>query len=59
MLPNDPNMLLSYINTGLRDKYSDLDDMASAEGFDARTVSKKLESAGYCYDSGLKRFVTK
>ncbi|MBQ9444441.1 MAG: DUF4250 domain-containing protein [Lachnospiraceae bacterium] len=59
MLPNDPNMLLSYINTGLRDKYSDLDDMAAAEDFDAHAVSEKLEGAGYSYDSDLKRFVAK
>lgn len=56
MLPKDPNMLLSYINTGLRDKYEDLEDMASSEGFDAREISGKLEAAGFTYNEELKRF---
>ena len=46
MLPKDPNMLLSYINTGIRDKYSDFYDMADSEGFDATEVMEKLEKAG-------------
>lgn len=57
MLPKDPNMLLSYINTGLRDKYEDLEDMASSEGFDVKEVTDKLEAAGFRYDSGMKRFL--
>ena len=57
MLPNDPNMLLSYINTGLRDNYSDLDDMASAEGFDASEIIAKLEAAGYRYDEATRKFL--
>lgn len=56
MLPHDPNMLLSYINTGLRDKYEDLDDMASSEGFDASEVMGTLMKAGFTYDEELKRF---
>ena len=50
VLPKDPIMLLSYINTGLRDKYEDLEDMASSEGFDAAELTAKLEAAGYRYD---------
>ena len=46
MLPKDVNMLLSYINMGLRDKYEDLQDMASSEGFDDQEVTEKLEAAG-------------
>ena len=57
MLPKDPNMLLSYINMGLRDKYEDLRDMASSEGFDAEEIRKKLEEAGFFYDEGAGRFV--
>ncbi|MBQ4483215.1 MAG: DUF4250 domain-containing protein [Lachnospiraceae bacterium] len=56
MLPKDPNMLLSYINTGLRDKYEDLEDMASSEGFDKREITEKLEAAGFRYNEELKRF---
>ncbi len=59
MLPKDPNMLLSYINTGLRDKYEDLQDMAAAEGFEAKPVLDKLEAAGFCFDGEAKRFIKK
>ena len=30
MLPNDPIILLSYVNTKLRDDYADLDDLCGA-----------------------------
>ena len=47
MIPKDPNMLLSYINMALRDKYSSFEDMATSEGFDAKEIKEKLEAAGY------------
>ncbi len=50
MMPKDPNMLLSYVNLGLRDKYEDLDDMAGAEGFDKEELLNKLKEAGYEYN---------
>ena len=50
MIPNDPNMLLSYVNLGLRDKYEDLEDMAASEGFDANQIMDKLNAAGYEYN---------
>ena len=59
MLPKDPNMLLSYINMGLRDKYDDLDDMSKSEGFDAEEIKEKLDAAGFRYEADLKRFVGK
>ncbi|MBR1524628.1 MAG: DUF4250 domain-containing protein [Lachnospiraceae bacterium] len=59
MLPKDPNMLLSYINMGLRDKYEDLRDMAASEGFDAGEIKDKLDAAGFRYDETVKRFISK
>ena len=50
-------MLLSYINTGRRDKYEDLQDMSSSEGFDAKEVTDKLNAAGFRYDPEMKRFL--
>ena len=50
-------MLVSYVNTGLRDKYEDLEDMASSEGFDAKETVDKLAAAGFKYDNELKRFI--
>ena len=33
-IPNDPFILLSYVNALLRDRYSNLDDLTSCEGID-------------------------
>ena len=52
MIPKDPNMLVSYVNLGLRDKYEDLEDMAASEGFDAEDIKDKLRKAGYEYNGG-------
>ena len=57
-LPGDANILMSYVNMGLRDKYEDLYDMAVSEGFDAKEIQDKLEAAGFRYDDGIKKFVT-
>ena len=39
MIPQDPVMLLSYINTQLRDNYKSLDDLA--DGLDISDDEKK------------------
>ena len=56
-LPNDPAMLLSVVNTQLRDHYSSLLDFASAEAIDARELEDKLAQIDYRYDSGQNQFV--
>ncbi len=59
MLPQDPVILLSYINTQLRDNYSSLDNLA--EGLDLDATQKedliaKLKAIGYEYDETLNQF---
>ena len=59
MLPQDPIILLSYINTQLRDNYSSLDALADGLDLDASALSevvKKLEEAGFKYDSEGNQF---
>jgi hypothetical protein len=56
-LPNDPIMLLSVVNTALRDQYSSWDDMAHSENIDADGVVNKLEQIGYSYNRGINQFV--
>ncbi len=58
-MPKDPNMLLSFVNTQLRDNYENLEDLAAAYGTDPGEISEKLSSIGYTYDEALKRFITK
>lgn len=59
MLPQDPVMLLSYINTQLRDNYSSLD--ALAEGLDIskeekNAIADKLSAIGYIYNPESNQF---
>lgn len=60
MIPQDPVILLSYINTQLRDNYKDLE--ALSDGLDISrdevdSIVKKLEAIGYKYDNFSNRFV--
>ena len=50
MLPEDPVMLLSYVNMKLRDDYADLDDMCDSLEINKCGLIEKLEKAGYKYD---------
>ncbi len=55
-LPKDPFMLLSYINTQLRDNFSSLSEFAASTGADEEEIKSTLGKAGFIYDSGLNRF---
>ena len=55
-LPKDPFMLLSYINTLLRDAYSDLAELCADKGADENEVTQTLLSIGYSYDPDANRF---
>lgn len=59
MLPNDPFMLLSYINTQLRDKYSSLDELCDDTDVSAEDIISKLDNAGYVYDKNANKFCCK
>ena len=56
-LPNDPIILLSYINTQLRDNYSSLDDLCKSFVVNSEEIKNKLSSVNYEYDSNLNKFV--
>ena len=58
-LPKDPFMLLSYVNTQLRDNFSSLEELCKSLGEDEGAVSGTLENAGFTYDKNLNRFVAK
>ena len=51
-LPRDPVMLLSVVNTKLRDYYSTLDMHV-----DKQELIGKLEMIDYTYDAGSNQFV--
>jgi hypothetical protein len=56
-LPNDPILLLSVINTKLRDFYSDLDALCEDINEDRTALETKLTAVGYVYDKQQNQFV--
>ena len=58
-IPNDPVMLMSYINTQLRDNYPSLTELIKSLGLDEKEVTDKLNTIGMKYDSELNRFIAK
>lgn len=57
MLPNDPAMLLSFVNLKLRDYYSSLDVMCDDMNIDKNAIVAKLATIDYEYDKELNKFV--
>ena len=57
MIPNDPMILLSYINTKLRDDYGSLDLLCDDLQIDRGELESKLSAIAYEYDAELNRFV--
>ena len=56
MLPQDPNILLSFVNMKLRDEYPDLDELCDTLDIDRDELVEKLEKAGYKYDAENRCF---
>ncbi|MBQ8134919.1 MAG: DUF4250 domain-containing protein [Clostridia bacterium] len=56
-MPNDPIILLSYINTKLRDTYPSLEELCKSESVSAEEITEKLSAVGFAYDSSLNQFV--
>lgn len=56
-LPKDPVILLSYINTQLRDSYASLDDLCHSLNLDRETLEQTMKKICYEYESGNNQFV--
>ncbi len=57
MLPKDPLILLSYLNTKLRDEYPSLRELCASLDADQATVEKTLAALNYHYSSQKNQFV--
>ena len=55
-MPEDPNILISYVNLKLRDCYSSLEAMCEDLDVSLADVEAKLKGIGYHYDRGQNRF---
>jgi hypothetical protein len=56
-LPKDPVMLLSFVNTQLRDNYPNLKELAAAYMVEEQEITDKLAGINYIYDADKNRFV--
>ena len=57
MIPNDPMILLSYLNTKLRDEYDSLAALCGDLELDEDEIKAKLAAIGFSYDAERRRFV--
>ena len=56
LLPTDPAILLSFINTRLRDEGGSLEAVCARLGVDPADVCKTLADAGFEYNASQCRF---
>lgn len=56
MIPNDPVMLLSYMNLKLRDFYPSLEAFCEDTGEDMEKIVDKLSQIDYHYDVEKNQF---
>lgn len=57
MIPKDPAMLLSFVNTQLRDKCENLKDFCNEYNVAEQEITAKLESINYSYSCDANQFI--
>ena len=57
MLPGDPMMLLSVVNTKLRDEFLSLDELCDALDVSKDEICAKLSAIDYHYHPDQNRFI--
>lgn len=57
MIPNDPVMLLSFVNLKLRDFYDSLDELCDDLDADKSEIEAKLSAINYTYNKERNQFV--
>lgn len=55
-LPNDVNMLFSFVNMKLRDEYSSLNELCNALDIDQEWLTARLATAGFEYNQQQNKF---
>ena len=56
-IPNDPAILLSYVNTKLRDDFPSLEELCKCLCVKRDLIENKLSALGYAYDREKNRFI--
>ncbi len=57
MLPNDPMILLSWLNTKLRDEYDSLAALCEDLEENEEELKAKLAAVGFAYEEESRRFI--
>lgn len=57
MLPNDPVILLSFVNTKLRDEYASLAELCASLDADRTSLEETLAALDYRYDAEKNQFI--
>ena len=55
-IPQDPFMLMSFLNLKLRDFYKNLDDLCEDMNLDKEEIENKLKNAGFEYSAENNKF---
>lgn len=56
-IPKDPMILVSYINTQLRDFYPSLEELCKSLSLEKEELCDKLSGIDYHYDSDKNQFI--
>lgn len=56
-MPKDPVMLLSFVNTQLRDNYNTLEELCKSYMVSEEEIADKLKTINYEYNSEKNQFV--
>lgn len=56
MIPQDPAMLLSFVNMKLRDYYQSLEQLCDDMDINQEELTAKLREAGFEYSEELNKF---
>lgn len=56
-IPQDPFILLSFINTKLRDEYKNVDDLCKSLNISRIQLESDLASIDYTYTKEQNRFI--
>lgn len=57
MIPEDPVMLLSFVNLKLRDFYPDLDALCEDLNVEKQEITDRLAALDYHYDTEKNQFI--
>ena len=55
-LPKDPVILLSYVNTQLRDYYPNLEELCKSLCIEPAQIEEPLHAIGYVYNPARNQF---